>query len=118
MPHGSVLGPVLYTLYTVDLPIRRDVTVATYANDTAILAVHQDRELASRILQRQLSDIQTWLDEWRIKASKAKSVHITFTTRKRNCATVNLYDRSLTSANEVEYLGMYLVRRLTWTEYI
>ena len=37
---GSVLGPVLYTLYTADLPIRRDVTVATYADDTAILAAH------------------------------------------------------------------------------
>ena len=36
---------------TADLPIRRDVTVATYADDTAILVAHQDPEIASRILQ-------------------------------------------------------------------
>ena len=57
VPQGSVLRPVLYTLYTADLLIRRDVTVATYEDDTAILAAHQDPEIASRILQRQLSGI-------------------------------------------------------------
>ena len=113
-----MLGPVLYTLYTTDLPIRRDVIVATYADDSTILAAHQDPEIASRILQTQLSDIRTWLDKWRIKESETKSVHITFTTRKRNCRTVNLYGRPLPSVNEVKYLVMYLDRRLTWTKHI
>jgi len=33
---GNMLGPVLYLLYTADLPIALDIT-ATYADDTAIL---------------------------------------------------------------------------------
>ena len=98
---------------TADLSIRRDVTVATYADDTAILAACQDSEIAPRILQRKLSDIQTWSDKWRIKASETKSVHITFTTRK--VPTVNLYDRFLPSVNKGKYLGMYLDKRLTLT---
>ena len=118
MPQGNVLGSVLYTLYAGDLPIRRNVIVATYADDTAILAAHQDSEIASRILQRQLSDIQTWLDKWRINASETKSLHITFTTRKGNSPTVNLYDRPLPGVNEVKHLGMYLDRSLTWTKHI
>ena len=108
-----MLGPVLYNLYTTDLPIRRDFTVATYADDTAILAAPENPEIAYRILQTQLSDIQTWLEKWRINANETKSVHITFTTRKGNCPAVNLYDQPLPSVNEVKYLGIYLDRRLT-----
>ncbi|CAH2103967.1 unnamed protein product [Euphydryas editha] len=118
VPQGSVLGPVLYTVYTSDLPHIKDVTVATYADDTAILARSRCPQEASAILQRSLDQIDKWLTRWKIKASVTKSVHVTFTLRRGNCPTVSLRDNQLPQNDTVKYLGMHLDRRLTWKRHI
>ena len=38
VPQGSILGPMLYLLFTSDLPIPENSIVATFADDTCILA--------------------------------------------------------------------------------
>jgi hypothetical protein len=40
--------------------------------------------------------------------------HITFTTRRETCPPVHINNVQLPQAEEVEYLGLHLDRRLTW----
>ena len=40
VPQGSALGPPLYILFTSDIPQAPNVTIGTFADDTAILSSH------------------------------------------------------------------------------
>lgn len=118
VPQGSVLGPILYLLYTADLPTTRTTTVATYADDTAILASHTDPISASRNLQTNLNKIQQWLKTWCMKANEAKSMHVTFALRRETCPPVKINNCQLPQVEDAKYLGIHLDRRLTWKKHI
>ncbi|KRT86647.1 hypothetical protein AMK59_1945, partial [Oryctes borbonicus] len=53
VPQGQALGPVLFTIYVMDIPKPEDQRVlnAIYADDTAILATSRNAELAVKLAQ-------------------------------------------------------------------
>jgi retron-type reverse transcriptase len=61
VPQGSILRPILYSIYTADLPETEQTMTATYADDTAILASHQNPITASINLQHHLNQLEKWL---------------------------------------------------------
>jgi hypothetical protein len=115
---GSVLGNLLYVLYTADLPTSPDSFTATFADDTAVVATESDTASASQKMQTTLLAIKSWLRDWRIKANETKLVRVTFTTKREKCPSVHINDVQIAQENHVKYLGLHLDRRLTWHTYI
>lgn len=119
MPQGSILGPVLYSLYTSNIPQNENVIVATFADDTALMVTHPDVQEAIGILQNACNQIHSWTKIWKIKLNESKSVHITF-TNKRIVSTPSLMLNGLKVpyANTAKYLGMTLDIKLQWKEHV
>lgn len=118
VPQGSVLGPVLYLLYTSDIPDIGNNTIATFADDTAIMATGTNHKQAVNNVQKAVNTIYNWTKKWRIKLNEAKSVHVDFTNKRPDYHPVYINDQVIPYENTAKYLGMTLDAKLRWKAHV
>jgi hypothetical protein len=105
----------IYLIYTHQtFQKSTNTTIATYADDTAILASNSDPVQASSYLQNHNNLINTWAIKWKILINPKISFHVPFTLRKNNLLPFQLQGVEIPSLNHVKYLGISLDKRLTW----
>ena len=81
VPKGSVLGPLLYILYTHDMWFGLENILVSYADDATLLARIPSPDTRSDVtesLNRDLSKISTWCNLWgmRLNPNKTQSMII------------------------------------------
>ena len=79
VPQGSVLGPLLFLIFTSDMVAGLENKIVQYADDTTLVAVVRSPEMRSQVaisLNRDLERIGQWCSQWgmRLNSSKTKTM--------------------------------------------
>ena len=120
VPQGSVLAPLLFNIYTYDIPSITSKKFA-YADDLAILYTSGEWKELERTLSQDMTTLSKYLQTWRLKLSHAKTVtaafHLHNREAKRELKVCNI-GKTLPFCPVPTYLGVKLDRSLTYRPHL
>lgn len=93
-------------------------TIATFADDTAILATGDTCKEAADKFQTDVNQVYQWTKKWKIKLNETKSTHVYFTNKKTQYIPIVINGNIVPYSNTAKYLGMTLDAKLRWKAHI
>jgi hypothetical protein len=102
---GSVLGPVLFSLFVNDLVdlAEGDVNVRLFADDAKLYAPE-----GSPHLQETLNKIAAWCKVWQLDLAPQKCLVMSVGRKTTACPILTLGNVQLTQVNDIRDLGVYV----------
>ena len=123
VPQGSILGPMLFTVYINDLPDTfNESSVSLYADDTAILFSHPDPVVLEHVLNEELARASNWFNHNKLSLNVKKSKFMLFGTKSQVDRCVNLKvkhgQKELERVSTFKYLGVKLDPNLSFKDHV
>ena len=123
VPQGSILGPLLFSVYVRDLPKQAcNCEINQFADDTAMHTASKSLPEIEDKLNNDFHCIVKWLTEQRLHLNSVKTKVILFGSRPALSRSPKLNivfeGKLLQQVNCVQYLGVLLDSHLSWNDHL
>lgn len=126
IPQGTVLGPILFSIYINDLFSLTDRgDIIGFADDTAIFYKAKTWEELKTLVENDLRNIKNWFDHKLLTVNIDKTNYIPFSCNKISQPSFETIDiefegntYSILPEMKVKYLGLFIDKHLKWDLHI
>ena len=123
IPQGSVLGPLLFSLYINDLPLFIKALCELFADDTTIHSSHSNLNNLLLSLQESINNLLQWteLNHMSLNSYKTKYMTITIRQKRQNISSrMPLYigNEKIVEVATHKVLGVSIDNNLSWTNHV
>ena len=123
VPQGSVLGPVLFSIFIIDLPafLISSLSCSLYADDLAIWSVSPSVPTAIETSQRALLRLERWSEYWclPLNPSKCEACFFSVDPHQANLHSIFLLLGSRLRFNPTPtFLGVIFDRTLSFSKHV
>ena len=123
VPQGSILGPLLFTLYINSLPsVACHCKINLYADDTAVFYAGDSVDDVSEKLTADMGKIAMWMEESRLTLNTSKTKAMLFGSHFKlsNASPLNVFirDTPLEAVPSFKYLGLNFDQHLSWNLHV
>ena len=119
VPQGTVLGPLLFSLYINDISSDIESEIRLFADDCVYYREIKDEKDTMK-LQRDIDRLGSWAKKWgmRFQPVKCNMMQLTRKRIKKIHASYTLEGTNLENVESIKYLGVTITSDLRWNTHV
>lgn len=121
IPQGSVLSPLLFILFTNDLPESVEQGELTlFADDTTHFLSNPDQSILIEQANKAVSALDNWCNQNDIFLNDAKTICMKYTAKEKTDTSpyIKLHGKSIALQTNTKFLGLHLGDGTDWCTHI